>query len=131
MWNLILDLEALKENSVPFLLTTVWWLDVLKGTEEIIWKRLSNKWIKKSRLKFITRLALIGLKQPGTALSIGRYSVTLSLTHLSYANDVCMFCSNKCVINVSVKMLKTNLLTSSMQMTKKNSGLEFCFCLLC
>ena len=50
---------------------------------------------------------------------------------LSYANDACVFRSNECVINVSVKMLKTNLLTSSMQMTKKNSGLEFFFCLLC
>ena len=75
VWNLILDLEALKENSIPFLLATVWWLDVLKGTEEIIWKRLSNKGKKKSRLKYNTSLALIRFKQPGTALSIGGYPI--------------------------------------------------------
>ena len=50
---------------------------------------------------------------------------------LSYANNACVFCSKECVINISVKMYKTNLLTS-MQITKKNSGcFEFFFCLPC
>ena len=118
-----------KFNTIPFGHSLM--IGCPKRNRRNYLKRLSNKGIKKSRLKFNTKLALIGLKQPGTALSIRRYSDTLSLTRLSYANDVCMFRSNECVINVSVKMLKTNLLTSSMQMTKKNSGLEFFFCLLC
>ena len=50
---------------------------------------------------------------------------------LSYANNASVFCSKECVINISVKMYKTNLLTS-MQITKKNPGcLEFFFCLPC
>ena len=49
---------------------------------------------------------------------------------LSYANDACVFCPKECVNNISVNMLKTNFLTSCMQMTKKNPGrLEFFFCL--
>ena len=46
---------------------------------------------------------------------------------LSYANNACAFCSKECVINISVKMYKTNLLTS-MQITKRiQDALSFSF----
>ena len=61
MWNLISDLKVLRENLVPIYLTTIWWLDALRGTEEIIPKRLLNKGLKKPRLKFNSGLELIGL----------------------------------------------------------------------
>ena len=43
-WNMISDLKALRGNSVEFVLTTVSWLDALKGTEQ----KLSEKgfWAK-------------------------------------------------------------------------------------
>ena len=46
------------------------------------------------------------------------------------ANYFCVFHSNEYVNNISANMLKTNFLTSYMQMTKKNPGhLEFFICL--
>lgn len=44
MWNMISDLKALRGNSVEFVLTTVSWLDALKGAEQ----KLSEKgfWTK-------------------------------------------------------------------------------------
>ena len=51
---------------------------------------------------------------------------------LSYANDACVFHSKECVNTISVNMLKTNFLTSCMQMTKSNpERLEFFICLPC
>ena len=42
-WNRISALEAFKENSVEFFLSTVWWLDAPYRVEKMIPKRLSNK----------------------------------------------------------------------------------------
>ena len=51
---------------------------------------------------------------------------------LSYANDAYVFHSKECVNTISVNMLKTNFLTSCMQMTKSNpERLEFFICLPC
>ena len=65
MWNLISDFKALIENSVPFILSMIWWLDALKRKEKITWKRLLNKGMKKLGLKFNAGLALIGLPTTG------------------------------------------------------------------
>ena len=51
VWNFISDLKALKENSVWFFLSIIWLLDALKRIEKIIWNRLMNREIKKTRFK--------------------------------------------------------------------------------
>ena len=43
VWNQISALEAFKENSVEFFLSTVWWLDAPYRVEKMIPKRLLNK----------------------------------------------------------------------------------------
>lgn len=57
--NLISDLKGIKENSLPSLSCTNWWLDTLRRIEKIMWKRLLNRGKKKPFLKF----------KPGSALS--------------------------------------------------------------
>ena len=45
------DLNAIKENTAEFLLSTVLSLDALMRTEKIIPNRLLNKGVKETRIK--------------------------------------------------------------------------------
>ena len=65
MWNLIVGLKTLRENSVQFFLLAIWSLDVLKRIIKIFPKRLLNKEIEKAGLKFNPGLGLIGLWTTG------------------------------------------------------------------
>ena len=62
-------------------------------------------------------------------IKTGKHKVNFHCTWPN-VNYFCVFHSNEYVNNISVNMLKTNFLTSYMQMTKKNPGhLEFFICL--
>ena len=68
MWNLISDFKALIENSVSFVLSTIWWLDALKRREKLSEKGFwTNMYVgmKKPGLNFNAGLALIGLPTTG------------------------------------------------------------------
>ena len=84
MGNLISDREALKANSVLFLLPTIWWLDALKKDRKLSRKNAFEQTEKKPGLKFNPGLALLAFEQVGPHQDLHRHELrnVMRNTHL-------------------------------------------------